>query len=176
MSQRFDLAFEALTQDSVPQYRMRYVLGKLTQFVNEEAYRDETSRDLSTFVSPNDHVEHILPQTPTPQVLSAFDQPERIDEYIPMLGNLCLIEDVINCAVGNQTFAEKREAYGSSTLLLTKAVAHKVHVGVDTRIDQAVAGLGTWDEWTSRSILERQLMLGRLARKVWDMPETQEPT
>lgn len=51
-----------------------------------------------------------------------------------------------------------------------------VQVGVHTKIDRAVEGLVTFDEWTSESIDRRQQMLTSLAKRVWDMPREGQST
>lgn len=168
LSTRFDLAFQELTESSIQKYRMRYVLGKLAQYVNEQAY-GMTEMDLGKFVNQRD-VEHILPQTPTAEIVNAFDKPEEIQEYIRRLGNMTLLENSIDSSIGNAPFARKKAAYTKSLFLLTRTIAEPVTVGVKTKIDRAVASLLTFDEWTSESIEKRQAMLAKLARKVWNMP------
>ncbi len=168
LAPRYELAFQQLRESSIQKYRMRYILGKMTQYVNELAY-GSTEADLGRFVNSRD-VEHILPQTPPAEVIGAFDKPDDIYDYIPRLGNMTLLEDAINRAIKNQPFASKKEAYRQSHFLLTKTIAQEVQVGVNTKIDRAVAGLMTFDEWTSESIERRQDMLVELAESVWDMP------
>ena len=168
LATRYELAFQELRESSIQKYRMRYILGKMVQYVNEMAYGN-TEINLKQFVNWRD-VEHILPQTPTEKVLAAFDNPEDIQDYIGRLGNMTLLEDAINRAIGNKPYAEKKGGYVQSHFLLTKTIAQRVRVGVNNKIDRAVEGLITFDEWTSESIEQRQEMLTWLARRVWDMP------
>jgi len=44
-------------------------------------------------------------------------------------------------------------------------------VGVNTKLNRAVQDLLQFDHWDSATILERQEMLAKLARKVWAMPD-----
>ena len=148
---------------------MRYILAKLTQYVNERAY-GTAGGDLGQYMHRVD-VEHILPQTPTLAVIASFDKPEAVRDYIPRLGNLTLLESNINSSVGNGLFREKRRPYEQTEFLLTKTIAHPVSVGVNTAIDRTVRELLTFSEWTSQSIERRQEMLAQLAKRVWDMPE-----
>jgi hypothetical protein len=174
LATRFRLAFQELDESSIQKYRMRYVLGKLTQYVNEQAY-GETEIDLDQFISQRD-VEHILPQRPGERVIAEFDLPEDIHEYIPRLGNMTLLEHDINRSIQAEPYSVKREAYPNSHFLLTRTIAGKVAVGANTTLNRAVAGLITFEKWTSKSIANRQEMLTRLAHKVWEMPESESPT
>jgi hypothetical protein len=168
LAARFDLAFKELNEFSIQHYRLRYVLAKLTQFVNDEAFGPGDG-NLINFAKGVD-IEHILPQTPSQAVRDAFDQSGDISRYIYSFGNLCLIEDTINRSIGNGLFTAKRTAYQQSKFLLTKLLAGPVQVGSDTAINRAVAGLEVFDKWGSAEIGRRQVMLAELAKRVWDLP------
>jgi hypothetical protein len=174
LATRFALAFVELDEDSIQKYRMRYILGKMTQYVNERAYGPQ-AENLGKFVKQKD-VEHILPQSPPEEVVQAFDKPDEIEYYIRRLGNMAMLEESINRSVSNKPFDEKkRDGYANSQFLLTKSIAVDPRVGGNTAINRAVEDLIiTFDEWTSESIERRQQMLGELAKRVWDMPESDE--
>jgi uncharacterized protein with ParB-like and HNH nuclease domain len=174
LATRFALAFVELDEDSIQKYRMRYILGKMTQYVNERAYGPQ-AENLGKFVKQKD-VEHILPQSPPEEVVQAFDKPDEIEYYIRRLGNMAMLEESINRSVSNKSFDEKkRDGYANSQFLLTKSIAVDPRVGGNTAINRAVEDLIiTFDEWTSESIERRQQMLGELAKRVWDMPESDE--
>jgi hypothetical protein len=172
LATRFELAFEELDDESIQKYRMRYILGKMTQYVNEQAYGPQ-AYDLKKFIKKKD-VEHILPQTPTSEVLKAFDRPDEIEYYIHRLGNMAMLEEPLNRSAGNKPYAGKRKYFAQSQFLLTKSIAVDPRVGGNTAINRAVKGLLTFDEWTSQSIEDRQEMLTDLAKRVWDMPEQTE--
>lgn len=172
LATRFELALEELNDESIQKYRMRYILGKMTQYVNEQAYGPQ-AHDLGRFVKKKD-VEHILPQTPTPEVLEAFDRADEIEYYIHRLGNMAVLEDSLNRSAQNKPYAKKKEYFAQSQFLLTKSIAVDPRVGGNTAINRAVKGLLTFDRWTSDSIEDRQRMLTDLAKEVWDMPEQSE--
>jgi hypothetical protein len=167
LAKRFELAFQELRASGIQKFRLRYVLGKLTQYVNEQAY-GETETELGRFIEARD-VEHILPQTPTSEVVDSFDRPEDIDSYIERLGNLTLLEFSINRHLGNKNFSEKRAAYAKSQFLLTRSIEEDVKLG-NSKLTKAVDGLMQFEKWDSTDIELRQLMLTDLARKVWEMP------
>ncbi len=167
LANRYELAFRELRESGIQKFRLRYILGKLTQYVNEQAY-GETEIDLDRFIQARD-IEHILPQTPSIEILESFDKPEEIEDYIERLGNLTLLEYSINRHIGNKLFSDKREAYCKSHFLLTRSISEDVRVG-NSQLTKAVNDLEQFNEWDSTSIEFRQLLLTDLARKVWDMP------
>jgi len=175
LAARFTLAFDELYEGSVQKYRIRYILAKLTQHINEQAWGSTGPQaHLSMFMGGDVEIEHILPQTPSPEVAASFDKKDEIEDYIYSLGNLTLVEKTINCSVGNGLFDKKRGAYEESNFLLTKSLARKVKVGLNTAVDRAVKDLPLFEEWTSKSIDRRQELLASLARQVWDMPSDDE--
>jgi len=171
LATRFGLAFAELCSWSLQKYRLRYVLAKLTQYVNEQAWGSTGAQvDLGNFIHRKAEIEHILPQTPSAEVLSAFDRPDEIEEYVYRLGNLTLVEKTINCSVGNGLFAAKRVEYFKSSFLLTKSLGGDISVGGNTAPSRVAGELLTFDEWSTSAIEARQQMLARLAYKTWDMP------
>lgn len=168
--ERFDFAFRELTQNGIQQYRMRYILAKLTQYIEERAWGSPTYAQLEHYTDKSVHVEHILPQTPTPAVRDGFDRPDEYDDFVIRLGNLTLLEKTINTSVSNGAYAEKAPGYRQSSFLLTKSLVEMPQVGANTQLNRAVADLIQFNSWTSEAITRRQEMLTTLARKVWNMP------
>lgn len=166
----FDFVFQELRQSRIQQYRMRYILAKLTQYVEQQAWSNTAHDSLDQYIANTVEVEHILPQTPTLEVRDAFDQNEQYEDYVERLGNLTLLEKTINTSVSNDLYTKKLPGYRQSSFLLTKSLAEKPQVGVNTQLNRAVEHLISFDQWTSSSIERRQLMLARLAAFVWDMP------
>jgi len=171
---RFDFAFRELTQDRIQQYRMRYILAKLTQYIEEQAWGNPAHGHLDHYITKKVEIEHILPSNPRHDVREAFDKPDEYNEYAGRMGNLTLLEKTINSSVSNGSFIEKAPGYRQSAFLLTKSLAEKPQVGVDTQLNRAVADLIQFIAWDSSAIDQRQVMLSKLARKVWDMPERNE--
>jgi hypothetical protein len=170
----FDFAFQELRQSRIQQYRMRYILAKLTQFIEQQAWSNPAHESLDQYIATTVEVEHILPQTPKQEVKDAFDQDERYDEYVELIGNLTLLEQTINTSVSNDLYTKKLPGYRQSSYLLTRSLAEKPRVGVNTRLNRAVEHLIPFGEWNSKSIEQRQVMLARLAVFVWDMPGTRK--
>jgi uncharacterized protein with ParB-like and HNH nuclease domain len=166
----FHDAMRRLTSDILQKYRLKYVLAKLTQFVDQQAYRDtEGTRWLSRYVSSDLQVEHILPQSPSEAAAEEFGPLS--DDYTPYyLGNLVLVEGSINASLGNRPYSEKRPVYRESQLLLTRALAERPKVGANTRIDRAVENLKPFQDWNEQAVQDRQQLLADLACAVWDVP------
>jgi hypothetical protein len=170
-AERFDFAFRELSQSRIQQYRVRYILAKLTQFIEEKAWGNPAHGHLDHYVAKNVEIEHILPSNPRPDVRAAFDKLDKYDDYTGRLGNLTLLEKTINASVSNGSFAEKAPGYRQSAFLLTKSLVEKPQVGVNTQLNRAVADLPQFENWSSSAIDQRQDMLAKLARKVWNVPE-----
>jgi hypothetical protein len=169
----FDFAFQELTQSRIQQYRMRYILAKLTQYIEQNAWNNPAHSSLDQYIASTVEVEHILPQHPKAEVLENFDKKDQYDDYVEMLGNLTLLEKTINTSVSNELFEQKRPGYLNSGYLLTRSLAEKPSVGVNTQLNRAVASLIDFDHWDSETIEQRQAMLADLAGLVWDMPGRQ---
>ena len=168
---QFDFAFSELNQESIQQYRMRYILAKLTQFIEVNAWSNAKFTELDGYLDSSVHIEHILPQQPDDDVLNGFDKPAEYHNYMIKLGNLALLEKTINTSILRHGYAEKGPGYVQSSFLLTKSLVEKPHVGSDTQLNRAVSDLLQFDIWDSNSILKRQKMLAGIARKTWNMPE-----
>jgi uncharacterized protein with ParB-like and HNH nuclease domain len=170
LCEKFLLPFRQLNEDSVRKKIMQYILAKLTQYIDELAYGEiEAHTNLKNYINKNVETEHILPQNHE-VVKYLFNKPEQIyKKYVKYLGNLTLIEKSINTSIKNKPFEFKKIAYQKSKFLITKSIAERVNIGINTAIDRAVKDLTIFDEWNSDSIECRQEMLAQLAKKVWDI-------
>lgn len=168
LAPRFMKALETLAADDLQAYRLRYVLAKLTQYIELLAYGEGTAqRRLESYLEHQ--IEHVYPQTPSSDAESEFG-PRRDPRVAQRLGNLLLIESSINASIGNHPYSKKREVYPKSRLLLTRALAERVQVGTATKIDRAVAALEPFATWDEAAVERRQQQLARLACQVWGVP------
>lgn len=168
-SSTFDFRLQELTQSRIQQYRMRYILAKLTQFIDEQAWG--VKFPLDKYINGAVHIEHILSQKPTPKSRADFDKPDEYADYVERFGNLMLLEKTINTSVSNGTYEEKKADYRQSAFLLTKSIVEQPQVGNNTSLNRAVADLQQFETWDSLAIEARQSMLTRLARRVWNIPD-----
>jgi hypothetical protein len=170
LSSRFDDAFKRLYAGSVQQYRLRYVLAKITQYVDLNGFGEtEGTKWLGRYTSSGFEIEHIFPQTPTNEAEEEFGA-STDSNVANRLGNLVLAEKSINASLGNRSYSMKRNVYLQSQLLLTRALAERPKVGANTRIDVAVAGIEPFATWNEECVSKRQDMLARIAREVWSVP------
>lgn len=174
LSDRFAEAFRRLQAGAVQQYRLRYILAKLSQHIELEAYGEtEGTRWLASYTGSDLEIEHIFPQQPSEAAageFGAFDDPQVTDR----LGNLVLVEKSINASLGNRPYSQKRDVYRHSQLLLTKSLSEPPKIGTNTKIDIAVARLNPFPEWNAAAVAERQDRLSILAKSVWRVPEARQ--
>lgn len=170
LARRFEQAFADMQTGSLQQYRLKYVLAKLAQYVDLRALGEESSaRSLKGYMKGEYEIEHIHPQNPSAAAEAAFG--ELADEQVvEKLGNLILLEKSINASIGNGSFAEKRSAYGKSRCWLTRSLVDNRGVGVNTAIDRAVRPLECYEAWNQKAIEQRQRSLTALAHVVWGVP------
>ena len=167
LAARFEDALLRLATGAVQRYRLRYVLAKLTQYIEQEAHgENEGNRWLGRYTEGGFEIEHIHPQTPSAEAKREFGEPED-PEIAERLGNLLLVEREINRALGNRPYSQKKLVYPKSQLLLTKALPEQPTVGVDTRIDRAVQLVRSFCEWNETAVIARQGNLAAIARAVW---------
>jgi len=168
---RFDLTFSTIKLQDLQRYRMRYLLGKMTQYVDEAPLRGGGEySNLITYTNKNVHIEHILPDKPSVDSLKEFDKPEVFFLYNQRLGNLALAEESLNTFLGNKPYSQKRPYYEKSRFLLTRCITAIPKIGGNTAYDRVTRNLESFDQWTSESIEKRQIQLVKLARDVWQMP------
>ncbi len=130
--------------------RARYILAEL----EATAYRRNEGRDRELVPATDElNLEHILPRNPGAEWQAELNGDADLRDEITKLGNMCLLQERANRALGGKGFAAKKRAlYGPSDLLLTKQVA-----------DYAT--------WTRVAIDDRQARLADLAIETWPLPK-----
>jgi uncharacterized protein with ParB-like and HNH nuclease domain len=161
-------ALKRYTLYSMQQYRTRYLLAKVTQFV-DMAYKGlKTRGPLGDYTVLE--IEHILPNNPEPDLRRSFEIASpgcSYDDYKNRLGNLTLLEKPINIVAGNDFFTAKKVDYQKCKYYLTSSIAEIVSVGQNTSINRINAKLRAFDEWSASSVEQRHDMLIGLAADVW---------
>ncbi len=103
---KFKQAFIEFQESDTQKYKLKYILAKLAQYIEEQALGVEAPQsDLNNFLKSSIEIEHILPQKPTQDVIKKFDEPDKIEKYITKLGNLTLLEKSINGSIQNGLFS-----------------------------------------------------------------------
>lgn len=165
----FQSVFQTLHEGDFPQYRVRYIIAKIAQYMEYTTYSN--MKPLSFYLDKSIHIEHILPKKPQDSVLREFDEISKYDQYVTCLGNLTLLEQAINSSVSNKSFELKKQTYRESQLLITRVLSDLPSVGEDTQIDRAVRNLKIQEfhVWSSTSIKARQDFLTQIAMQVWNL-------
>lgn len=147
---------------------VRFILSRLAQYADKQA--SGVSKSLQSYWEHE--IEHVLPNTPTADILAAFDQPETYHEHKQRLGNLLLLEKAINVVVGQDFLEKKSVEYLKSNLLMTRAFVRSQSVGLNTAFSR-IAGCFTaypnerFPDWNSLAIRARQGELTRLVGVVF---------
>jgi hypothetical protein len=87
------------------------------------------------------------------------------------LGNLVLLEKIINCSISDDVYESKKKGYRESRILLTRSLVEKPQVGKNTYLERTMKALNinTFELWNSSAIDKRQNFLATLARQVWNL-------
>jgi hypothetical protein len=156
------------TLQSMQQYRTRYLLAKLTQFVEMAFKGIKTPGSLGDYTVLE--IEHILPNTPEIDLRTSFvtaNPGKDYEDYKTRLGNLTLLEKPINIVAGNGFFETKKAEYVQSGNYLTRSIAGLSTVGKNSSINRINEKLAAFDQWTAAEIERRHDILIALAKDVW---------
>ena len=160
------------TLNSMQQYRTRYFLAKLTQYV-DMAYKGlKAPGSLKEYTVLE--IEHILPNTPEADLRKDFTEnnPEKeYDVYKTRLGNLTLLEKPINIIASNDFYKKKCPEYKKCKYYLTSSIAELTIVGNNSSISRINEKLSAFTEWNAESIEKRQEKLISLAFDIWKIEE-----
>ncbi len=159
-------SFLDLNQNSVQQYRMRYILAKIAQYIDQQRLGSYIPQTLDSYITKGIEVEHILPFKPENELREKIG--EEYDEIKIKLGNLTLLEKSINASIGNSDFYNhKIGEYSKSSIYLTKSISVLENVGTNTAITRINQRLKTFADWNSSTIAERQELLFDLSKSIW---------
>ena len=167
-SQELADALKRLTLYSMQQYRIRYLLARLTQQVEMAFNGLKAHGSLEPFT--NLEIEHILPNNPDNDLFNKWtnENPGMLyEDYKNRLGNLALLEKPINIVAGNGFYAEKQIEYSKSGNYLTRSLVSLTEVGKNTSTSRINSMLESFPAWDASSIERRHGMLIDLAQVVW---------
>jgi hypothetical protein len=167
-SQQLADALKRLELNTMQQYRTRYLLARLTQYVDMAFSGLKTPNSLEPFTKLE--IEHILPDNPTPELRAtwiAANPNAGYNDYKNRLGNLTLLEKPINIVAGNDFYTAKQDEYRKSSNYLTRSLVELTKVGQNTSISRINEKLEAFPVWDAASIEKRHGMLIALAQDVW---------
>lgn len=161
----YKIRFMETRQNTVQQYRLRYILAKIAQYVDQERMGAYNPQTLDGYITKGIEVEHILPQNPEISLRNEFG--DEYDDLKIRLGNLTLLEKSMNVVVGNDFFAIKVVEYAKSPYYISKSIAALDIIGVNSSINRLNLKLRSYSHWDKETILDRQEMLYRLSKDIW---------
>jgi hypothetical protein len=170
LAEQFEFALRRLDEYSIPKYRLRYLLARLAQYVNAEAYGDDADDPLQPYLSSKVDIEHILPWAATAEMIAEFGGPEEAATRRSRLANLTLLEKPLNVVAADKPFKLKLPEYGKSKFLLTSGMNVDARVGKDTSVNRALENVHSYSTWTTVEFVDREERLLCLAGKIWGIP------
>lgn len=172
----FESAFYELTDSNIAKFRLRYILAKIAQFIEKEAY--DNYKQLTWYLDKSIHIEHILPKSQKHELRHSFDKPKEYDLYTKNIGNLTLLEKTINSSIVDRSFEFKKDGYQQSQILITRALVNQLNVGQNTQLNRVIESLELhpFMVWDSKAIEKRQEMLVNLAKIVWGFSIIEAPS
>lgn len=162
----YKLRFLTFSQNDLQQYRVRYILAKIAQYVDSARTGVLTASSLTNYIKAGVEIEHILPQTPTPEMLEQIPEYDRVKI---MLGNLTLIEKSMNDVIKNKPYSDKVLEYEKSPYYITKSLAKLDSVGLNSAINRINALLKSYDHWDAETVADRQQLLYELSLRIWTL-------
>lgn len=164
LAAEYKARFLIFKQGDLQLYRVRYILAKLTQYVDMAHSGAKSLSLLDTYFKRGTEIEHILPQTPSEEYKAQF---ENYDELLYMLGNLTLLEQPINGAIKNNPYVDKVPSYAACNFYLTSSLHHLDEIGFNTAITRINKYLQSFDHWDAETIAKRQELLYNLSLEIW---------
>ena len=162
----YRMRFLSFSQDDLQQYRVRYILAKIAQYVDSSRTGVVMTTSISNYVKLGVEIEHILPQTPTPEMAELIPDYDRVKI---MLGNLTLIEKSMNDVIKNKPYSEKVIEYEKSPYYITKSLAKLDSVGNNSAINRINTMLKSYDHWDAETVADRQQLLYELSLRIWTL-------
>ncbi|WP_245408474.1 DUF262 domain-containing protein [Zhengella mangrovi] len=166
----FEQVMQTLRSYDTRQFRLRYLIAKITQHVDLLAYGPSEARcNLAEYTAGGNDIEHILPDRGDAEAVEEFGDGGTDQEIIQSLGNLLLIEKSINRAISNKSYSKKVAAYSQSKFLLTKCQYSRLgtEIGLADKITKTVQSLENYAEWNAENVKARQDFLATLSTRVW---------
>jgi uncharacterized protein with ParB-like and HNH nuclease domain len=176
----FKRSFQSLSSDVFQVYRLRYILAKLTEYVDRNYLGNKDEKDITTYIMKGIEIEHILPYTPTEELLKSFNEfsgtpsadqlssfNSNYDQYKIKLGNLTLLEKPMNIVASNDFFQNKQRIYKDSIFYLTRSLSGFTTVGINSSVNRTNTLLKEYSKWDKESIDSRQEVLFNLAKNIW---------
>ena len=165
----YKLIFMNLGMDTIQQYRIRFILGRIGRYVEVKCQsQGDAAVGVKDYIGKGIEIEHIMPQTcDNPSIYGLGKEEYEVKKN--KLGNLLLLEKSINASIQNDIYEEKCKDYEKSKFYLTKSVRELKNVGSNTAVNKMNNRLKSWEKWDGNAITERQELLYDLGEEIWSI-------
>ena len=161
----YKLYFTETRQNNLQQYRIRYILAKIAQYLDQERLGSYIPQVLDNYITKGVEIEHILPFNPTESLRNEIG--EEYDDLKIRLGNLTLLEKTMNIVVGNDFFSKKVIEYSKSPFYISKSIAGLDTIGINSSVTRLNLKLRSYEYWNKETIIDRQNLLYELSKDIW---------
>jgi Protein of unknown function (DUF1524) len=168
-SKDFQEALEELFAWDLRKFRLRYLLAKVTQHFDIEAYGEQGRTALSHYLDTQNDIEHIMPENPDDDAIAEFGEGSDDEDLINRLGNLMLIERSVNRVIKNSAYSVKSEKYPTSQFLVARCQAELLKTGKNDQITRAMKKLDPAPVWNADVIEKRQEWLADVSLDIWGL-------
>lgn len=164
----YHLNFNSLNLKTTQQYRIRYILARISKYVDDVRSGGNNYADISNCFDNQYQIEHIMPQ----KCMCPGDYDVTDEEFVyvdNLLGNLTLLEKSFNQSCQNADYNAKCNIYSKSSLYITKSLPALENIGKNTAANALNTKLKSWDKWSKNTIIERQEIMYKLSEEIWDI-------
>lgn len=161
----YKLYFTETRQNNLQQYRIRYILAKIAQYLDQERLGSYIPQVLDNYITKGVEIEHILPFNPTESLRNEIG--DEYDDLKIRLGNLTLLEKTMNIVVGNDFFSKKVIEYSKSPFYISKSIAGLDTIGINSSVTRLNLKLRSYEYWNKEMIIDRQNLLYELSKDIW---------
>lgn len=161
----YRLYFTETRQNNLQQYRIRYILAKIAQYLDQERLGSYIPQVLDNYITKGVEIEHILPFNPIESLRNEIG--EEYDDLKIRLGNLTLLEKTMNIVVGNDFFLKKVVEYSKSPFYISKSIAGLDTIGINSAVTRLNLKLRSYEYWNKETIIDRQNLLYELSKDIW---------
>ena len=161
----YKLYFTETRQNNLQQYRIRYILAKIAQYLDQERLGSYIPQVLDNYITKGVEIEHILPFNPTESLRNEIG--EEYDDLKIRLGILTLLEKTMNIVVGNDFFSKKVIEYSKSPFYISKSIAGLDTIGINSSVTRLNLKLRSYEYWNKETIIDRQNLLYELSKDIW---------
>lgn len=169
----FESNFIAMDTSSMQKYKLKYILAKLTDFIENIRVGEPNESSIAQHLKSSIQIEHVLPDNPSQELIDIFSKGNKkeYDIYKNKIGNLTLLERPINESIQRDFFDKKKIEYLKSKYYITRSISAKEEVGNNTSINRTNEILRPFDIWDKRVIDERSQMILNIAKLIWKVEE-----